>query len=111
MLTAADLEERFGLPGGDIFHGAMTLDQLWTNRPVMGYAAYRGPIKGLYHCGAGAHPGGASPDCPGETRRGKCCATSSYGEPTSSHTSAPIGILSMNPWIPMPTGQLDRSIP
>ena len=65
VLTPADLEERFGLPGGDIFHGAMTLDQLWTNRPVIGYAAYRGPIKGLYHCGAGAHPGGGVTGRPG----------------------------------------------
>ena len=65
VLTPADLEERFGLPGGDIFHGAMTLDQLWVNRPVMGYAAYRGPIKGLYHCGAGAHPGGGVSGMPG----------------------------------------------
>ncbi len=65
ILTPADLEERFGLPGGDIFHGAMTPDQLWTNRPVMGYAAYRGPISGLYHCGAGAHPGGGVTGLPG----------------------------------------------
>ena len=65
VLTPADLEDRFGLPGGDIFHGAMTLDQLWVNRPVMGYAAYRGPIKGLYHCGAGAHPGGGVSGLPG----------------------------------------------
>ena len=65
ILTGADLEHRFGLPGGDIFHGAMTLDQLWVNRPVMGYAAYRGPIQGLYHCGAGAHPGGGVTGLPG----------------------------------------------
>ena len=65
ILTPADLETRFGLPGGDIFHGAMTLDQLWVNRPVMGYAAYRGPIQGLYHCGAGAHPGGGVTGLPG----------------------------------------------
>ena len=65
ILTPADLERRFGLPGGDIFHGAMTLDQLWVNRPVMGHAAYRGPIKNLYHCGAGAHPGGGVTGLPG----------------------------------------------
>ena len=65
VLTPLDLEERFGLPGGDIFHGAMTPDQLWANRPVMGYAAYRGPIDGLYHCGAGAHPGGGVTGLPG----------------------------------------------
>ena len=65
VLTPADLEQRFGLPGGDIFHGAMTPDQLWSNRPIMGYAAYRGPISGLYHCGAGAHPGGGVTGLPG----------------------------------------------
>ncbi len=65
ILTPSDLEQRFGLPGGDIFHGAHTLDQLWSNRPVMGYAGYRGPIAGLYHCGAGAHPGGGVTGIPG----------------------------------------------
>jgi len=65
VLTPLDLERRFALPGGDIFHGAMSLDQLWCNRPVMGYAAYRGPIQGLYHCGAGAHPGGGVTGLPG----------------------------------------------
>ena len=65
VLTPADLEERFRLPGGDIFHGAMTPDQVWSNRPMMGYAAYRGPIAGLYHCGAGAHPGGGVTGLPG----------------------------------------------
>ena len=65
ILTPADLEERFALPGGDIFHGAMTLDQLWVNRPVMGHAAYRGPVRSLYHCGAGSHPGGGVTGLPG----------------------------------------------
>jgi phytoene dehydrogenase-like protein len=58
VLTPYDLEEKFGLTGGDIFHGALSLDQLWSARPMLGYAAYRGPIKGLYMCGAGTHPGG-----------------------------------------------------
>ena len=65
VLTPADLERRFGLPGGDIFHAAMSPDQLWINRPVMGHADYRGPISGLYHCGAGAHPGGGVTGLPG----------------------------------------------
>ena len=39
-------------------HGNMSLDQLWSARPVLGYGSYRGPLKGLYMCGAGAHPGG-----------------------------------------------------
>ncbi|MEM6413824.1 MAG: NAD(P)/FAD-dependent oxidoreductase [Pseudomonadota bacterium] len=64
-LSPADLEERFGLVGGDIMHGAMTLDQMWAARPVLGYGDYRGPLRGLYHCGAGAHPGGGVTGLPG----------------------------------------------
>ena len=65
VLTPQDLEDRFGLIGGDIFHGAMTLDQIWAARPAYGYGDYRGPIKQLYHCGAGAHPGGGVTGQPG----------------------------------------------
>jgi phytoene dehydrogenase-like protein len=57
-LTPLDLERTFGLLGGDISHGSMSLDQLFWARPMLGYADYRGPLPGLYHCGAGAHPGG-----------------------------------------------------
>ena len=57
-LSPFDLEQVFGLTGGDIFHGALTLDQLFWARPALGYADYRGPLRGLYHCGSGAHPGG-----------------------------------------------------
>ncbi|MEJ7927232.1 NAD(P)/FAD-dependent oxidoreductase [Sphingobium sp. AN641] len=60
-----DLERKFGLTGGDIMHGNMTLDQLWSARPVLGHGAYRGPIKGLYMCGAGTHPGGGVTGAPG----------------------------------------------
>jgi phytoene dehydrogenase-like protein len=60
-----DLESKFGLTGGDIMHGAMSLDQLWSARPVLGYGAYRGPLKGLYMCGAGTHPGGGVTGAPG----------------------------------------------
>jgi phytoene dehydrogenase-like protein len=60
-----DLERKFGLVGGDIMHGAMSLDQLWSARPILGYAAYRGPLAGLYLCGAGAHPGGGVTGAPG----------------------------------------------
>lgn len=60
-----DLEREFGLIGGDISHGRMTLDQLFSLRPVFGYARYRGPIERLYHCGAGAHPGGGVSGAPG----------------------------------------------
>ncbi|MEI9994711.1 MAG: NAD(P)/FAD-dependent oxidoreductase [Rhizomicrobium sp.] len=60
-----DLERKFGLSGGDIMHGAMSLDQLWSARPILGYGAYRGPLKGLYMCGAGTHPGGGVSGAPG----------------------------------------------
>jgi len=65
VLSPADLEERFGLTGGDIFHGALGLDQLWAARPVLGYGAYRTPIAGLYLCGSGSHPGGGVTGVPG----------------------------------------------
>jgi len=64
-LSPLDLERIFGLPNGDIFHGAMTLDQLFSARPIQGFAAYRMPIAGLYLCGAGAHPGGGVTGAPG----------------------------------------------
>jgi phytoene dehydrogenase-like protein len=64
-LTPLDLERRFGLVGGDIFHGALSLDQLFSARPVLGSANYRMPIKGLYLCGSGAHPGGGVTGLPG----------------------------------------------
>lgn len=60
-----DLERKFGLIGGDIFHGTMGLDQLWAARPVLGHGDYRGPIKGLYMCGSGTHPGGGVTGAPG----------------------------------------------
>ncbi len=65
VLSPLDLEKRFGLTGGDIFHGALTLDQLWSARPLLGHGAYRGPIKGLYMCSAGTHPGGGVTGAPG----------------------------------------------
>jgi phytoene dehydrogenase-like protein len=64
-LTPLDLEQVFGLTGGDIFHGALTLDQLFWARPALGYADYRSPLEGLYHCGSGAHPGGGVTGAPG----------------------------------------------
>jgi phytoene dehydrogenase-like protein len=65
ILSPLDLERTFGLAGGDIFHGAMTLDQLWAARPILGHGDYRGPLKGLYMCGAGTHPGGGVTGAPG----------------------------------------------
>lgn len=66
VLTPLDLERKFGLPRGDIFHLSHIPSQLWVNRPVLGYAAYRGPIPRLYHCGAGSHPGGGVSGIPGK---------------------------------------------
>jgi phytoene dehydrogenase-like protein len=64
-LTPLDLEREFGLVGGDIFHGALALDQLFSARPVLGHGNYRTPLPGLYLCGAGAHPGGGVTGAPG----------------------------------------------
>lgn len=60
-----DLEQRFGLVAGDIFHGRLTLDQLFSARPVLGHADHRMPVPGLYLCGSGAHPGGGVTGAPG----------------------------------------------
>ncbi|KAJ0963315.1 hypothetical protein J5N97_028437 [Dioscorea zingiberensis] len=65
MLTPPDLEREFGLTGGNIFHGAMGLDSLFLMRPVKGWSDYRTPLKGLYLCGSGAHPGGGVMGAPG----------------------------------------------
>jgi phytoene dehydrogenase-like protein len=58
VLTPADLEETYGLTGGHILHGEPSIDQLFTMRPVLGWAQYRTPIRDLFLCGAGTHPGG-----------------------------------------------------
>ena len=65
ILSPLDLEREFGLVGGDIFHGALSLDQLYSARPVLGHANYRTPVRALYLCGAGAHPGGGVTGVPG----------------------------------------------
>lgn len=65
VLSPLDLERRFGLIDGDIFHGQLTLDQLYSARPVLGHADYRMPVPSLYLCGSGAHPGGGVTGLPG----------------------------------------------
>jgi phytoene dehydrogenase-like protein len=62
---ALDLERKLSLVGGDIFHGKLSLNQLFSARPVLGYGAYRGPLKGLYMCGSATHPGGGVTGVPG----------------------------------------------
>ena len=65
ILSPWDLEKKFALVGGDIFHGRMSLDQLFSARPILGHGSYRAPIKGLYMCGSGTHPGGGVTGAPG----------------------------------------------
>jgi phytoene dehydrogenase-like protein len=57
VITPLDLEETYGLTGGHIFHGELALDQLFTLRPLLGWAQYRTPVQRLYLCGSGTHPG------------------------------------------------------
>lgn len=65
VLTPLDLEQRYGLTGGHIFHGEHALDQIYAMRPLLGWAQHRTPIRGLYLCGAGTHPGGGVTGAPG----------------------------------------------
>ena len=65
ILSPLDLERVFGLLDGDIMHGKLELDQLFSARPVLGHGNYRAPIKGLYMCGSGTHPGGGVTGAPG----------------------------------------------
>jgi phytoene dehydrogenase-like protein len=65
IMSPLDLERTFGLIGGDIFHGQLSLDQMFSARPMLGHGNYRGPLAGLYMCGAGTHPGGGVTGAPG----------------------------------------------
>ncbi|HVF18351.1 MAG TPA: NAD(P)/FAD-dependent oxidoreductase [Steroidobacteraceae bacterium] len=65
IMSPLDLERTFGLIGGDIFHGALSLDQMFSARPMLGHGNYRGPLPGLYMCGSGTHPGGGVTGAPG----------------------------------------------
>jgi phytoene dehydrogenase-like protein len=65
IMSPLDLERTFGLVGGDIFHGKLQLDQMLSARPMLGHGNYRGPLPGLYMCGAGTHPGGGVTGAPG----------------------------------------------
>ena len=84
VLSPLDLERTFGLVGGDIMHGALSLDQMFSARPVLGAGDYRTPVSRLYQCGAGTHPGGGVTGAPGhnaarevirDARRGRLRAT------------------------------------
>jgi phytoene dehydrogenase-like protein len=65
LLTPVDIEEKFRLGGGHWHQGEISLDQVWTLRPVPGFAQYRMPVPGFYLCGAGTHPGGGITGAPG----------------------------------------------
>jgi phytoene dehydrogenase-like protein len=65
VISPLDMEREYGLTGGNIFHGEMSLDQLFFMRPVAGWAKYRTPIRNLYLCGSGTHPGGGVMGAPG----------------------------------------------
>jgi phytoene dehydrogenase-like protein len=65
ILSPLDMERKLALVGGDIFHGQLGLDQLYSARPVLGHGDYRGPLKGLYMCGSSTHPGGGVTGLPG----------------------------------------------
>src|SRR4030095_11082265 len=58
VLSPVDLEQTYGISGGHIYHGEPSLDQLFTMRPILGWAQYRTPIENLFLCGSGTHPGG-----------------------------------------------------
>jgi phytoene dehydrogenase-like protein len=66
VLSPWDMEQRIGLTEGNIFHGELSLDQLFFLRPVAGWAQFRTPIDGLYLAGSGAHPGGGVKGAPGK---------------------------------------------
>jgi phytoene dehydrogenase-like protein len=65
IISPLDMEQEYGLTGGNIFHGEMNLDQLFFMRPVAGWANYRTPVQNLYLCGSGTHPGGGVMGAPG----------------------------------------------
>ena len=65
VLTPLDLEREFGLSEGNIFQGELSLEQLFFNRPVPGWARYRTPVRDLWMCGSATHPGGGIMGAPG----------------------------------------------
>jgi phytoene dehydrogenase-like protein len=65
VLTPQDLEEAYGLPGGHLYHAEIALDQIFFMRPLPGWARYGTPVKNLYLCGSGTHPGGSVTGLPG----------------------------------------------
>jgi len=87
IMSPLDLERTFGLVGGDIFHGALGLDQLFSARPMLGHADYRGPVAGLYTCGAGNHPGGGVTGAPGHNAAREVLRDVARGRPFDANAS------------------------
>ena len=79
ILSPLDLERTFGLVDGDIFHGRMSMEQLWSARPMLGHGSYRGPVRGLYMCGSGTHPGGGVTGAPGHNTARAILADRGWG--------------------------------
>ena len=75
VLTPVDLEQEYSLTGGHILHGEPSIDQMFTMRPVLGWAQYRTPIRDLFLCGAGAHPGGGVTGGPGQNAAREIAST------------------------------------
>jgi len=89
-ITPLDLERTYGLTGGNIFHGAMTVGQVYGARPATGWSNYRSPVEGLYLCGSGAHPGGGVMGVPGHNAAHAIAADLGGGGP-SRPPAAPNG--------------------
>jgi phytoene dehydrogenase-like protein len=88
IMSPLDLERTFGLVGGDIFHGALSLDQLFSARPMLGHADYRGPLQGLYMCGSGTHPGGGVTGAPGHNAAREILKDLKRGRPFAGRQNA-----------------------
>ena len=88
IMSPLDLERTFGLVGGDIMHGALSLDQLFSARPMLGHGDYRGPLQGLYMCGAGTHPGGGVTGAPGHNAAREIILDFKRGRLKHARTSA-----------------------
>ena len=92
-ITPLDLEREYGLPKGNIFHGAMTLGQMFESRPIPGWGSYRTPVNGLYLCGAGTHPGGGVMGAPGHNAASALLRDEAQGgwSRTRTNTSMAVG--------------------
>jgi len=103
-ITPLDLEREYGMTGGNIFHGAMTMGQLYESRPLAGYGSYRSPIRGLYLGGAGTHPGGGVMGAPGHNSARAILADRAAGGYTRARGRAALA----GPRVPLVQRLLER---